>query len=62
MKLIIDDQSLAFFSAKQIFEFCRQIKTLTLPEWNSVAQWLGCCATNRKVASLIPAGVIAIFH
>jgi len=28
----------------------------------AVAQWLRCCATNRKVASLIPAGVIGIFH
>ena len=28
----------------------------------SVAQWLRCCATNRKVAGSIPAGVIAIFH
>jgi len=27
-----------------------------------VAQWLRCCATNRKVAGLIPAGVIGIFH
>jgi len=24
----------------------------------AVAQWLRCCATNRKVASLVPAGVI----
>ena len=28
----------------------------------AVAQWLRCCATNRKVASSIPAGVIGIFH
>jgi len=28
----------------------------------AVAQWLCCCATNRKVASSIPAGVIGIFH
>ena len=28
----------------------------------SVEQWLRCCATNRKVAGLIPAGVIRIFH
>ena len=28
----------------------------------AVAQWLRCCATNRKVAGLIPAGVIGIFH
>jgi len=26
-----------------------------------VAQWLGCCATNRKVAGLIPAGVSGFF-
>jgi len=26
-----------------------------------VAQWLRCCATNRKVAGSIPAGVIGIF-
>jgi len=28
----------------------------------SIAQWLRCCATNRKVAGSIPAGVIGIFH
>ena len=28
----------------------------------AVAQWLRCCATNRKVAGLIPADVIGIFH
>ena len=27
----------------------------------TVAQWLRCCATNRKVAGLIPAGVIGFF-
>ena len=27
-----------------------------------VAQWLRCCATNRKVAGSIPAGVIGIFN
>ena len=26
------------------------------------AQWLRCCATNQKVAGLIPDGVIGIFH
>ena len=25
-------------------------------------QWLRCCATNRKVAGSIPAGVTGIFH
>jgi len=28
----------------------------------AVAQWLRYCATNRKVAGSIPAGVIGIFH
>ena len=33
--------------------------------WNrdgtAVAQWLRCCATNRKVAGSIPAGVSGFF-
>jgi len=28
----------------------------------TVAQWLRCCATSRKVAGSIPAGDIGIFH
>jgi len=28
----------------------------------AVAQWLRCCATNWKMAGLIPAGVVGIFH
>ena len=28
----------------------------------AVAQWLRCCATNRKVACSIPGGVIGIFY
>ena len=28
----------------------------------AVAQWLSCCATNRKAAGSIPDGVIGIFH
>jgi len=28
----------------------------------AAAQWLRCCATNRKVAGSIPAGVTGIFH
>jgi len=31
-------------------------------EVTAVAQWLRCCATNRKVAGSIPEGVIGIFH
>jgi len=32
------------------------------PKGTVVAQWLRCCATNRKVAGSIPVGVIGIFH
>ena len=28
----------------------------------AVAQWLRCCATNRKAASSIPDGVLGTFH
>ena len=28
----------------------------------AVAEWLRCCAKNRKVAGSIPAGVSGIFH
>jgi hypothetical protein len=34
-----------------------------LSYWGTaVAQWLRYCATNQKVAGLIPDGVIGIFH
>ena len=33
-----------------------------VPTNKAVAQWLRCCATNRKVAGSIPAGVTEIFH
>ena len=36
---------------------------LLLFDWGTaVAQWLRCCATNQKVAGLIPGDVIGIFH
>ena len=31
-------------------------------EGTAVAQWLRCCATNRKVTGSIPGGVMEIFH
>jgi len=34
----------------------------TPPMGTAVAQWLRCCATDQKVAGLIPDGVIGIFH
>ena len=37
--------------------------TYVLFRWGTaVAQWLRCCATNRKVAGSIPNGVTGIFH
>jgi hypothetical protein len=44
------------------FYLC-MIYLTTLPIYQTaVAQWLRCCATNRKVAGSILAGVIGIFH
>ena len=51
--------------------FCGVMKRLiyhifhqVLAGWwgTAVAQWLGRCATIRKVAGSIPTGVIGIFH
>jgi hypothetical protein len=36
--------------------------TYSFIKGTAVAQWLRYCATNRKVAGLIPDGVIGIFH
>ena len=38
------------------------MQVLILLSGTTVAQWLGCCATNRKVAGSIPDGVSGIFH
>ena len=40
----------------------RLLYCTTLHVGTAVAQWLRCCATNRKVAGSIPAGVSGIFH
>ena len=42
--------------------FCLFQGCLTISLGTAVAQWLRCCATNRKVACSIPDGVIGIFH
>jgi len=36
-------------------------KFYCLHKGTAVAQWLRCCATNRKVAGSIPGGVSGIF-
>ena len=38
------------------------LKLVYVLSGTSVAQWLRCCATNRKVAGSIPNGVIGIFY
>ena len=38
------------------------VKVVLCYSGTAVAQWLKCCATNRKVVGSIPAGVIGIFH
>ena len=44
---------------------CRSSVSLTSAldgkKGTAVAQWLRCCATNRKIACSIPAGVIGFF-
>ena len=37
-------------------------QSLNIVRGTAVAQWLRCCATNRKVVGSIPAGVTGIFH
>ena len=39
----------------------RKQRTIVFLKIHKVAQWLRCCATNRKVAGSIPAGVIGFF-
>jgi len=53
------DRRTNLFSTVVWRQFAKSINT----DWGTaVAQWLRCCATNRKVAGSIPDGVIGIFH
>ena len=45
------------FSAVRIVKFGSVLRKIG----TAVAQWLRCCATNRKVAGSIPAGVSGFF-
>ena len=40
---------------------CRIVLCTVCKSGTAVAQWLRCCATNRKVAGSIPAGVSGFF-
>ena len=48
---------LILFDGRGVFTLLPKVQLGT-----AVAQWLRFCATNRKVAGSIPAGVIGIFH
>ena len=51
------------FMASQAWKTLIRINyDMLISEGTAVAQWLRCCATNRKVAGSIPHGVIGIFH
>ena len=57
-----DTLNLAVLGTRRCMGFVRQIYLLlNIKLGTAVAQWLRCCATNRKVAGSIPAGVIGIF-
>jgi hypothetical protein len=45
-----------------IFMLEQYAEVYVIPRGTAVAQWLRCCATNRKVAGSIPDGIIGIFH
>jgi len=38
-----------------------KLQRLLFNTGTAVAQWLRCCATNRKIAGSVPDGVIGIF-
>jgi len=64
------DETLVY-SNRTVFTYCNYLcpwkgkleQLILVWSWGTaVAQWLRCCARNRKVAGLILAGVIGIFH
>ena len=52
--------------SRWLFDLCQSfgmiIPILPFSVGTAVAQWLRCCATNRKIAGSITDGVIGIFH
>ena len=45
-----------------ITQYIVKLLLVYLTTGTALAQWLRCCATNRKVAGSIPESVIGIFH
>ena len=61
--LIYDPAGIEKNYTYMLLDVLMQIKTDTYIVWGTaVAQWIRCCATNRKVAGSIPDGVIGVFH
>jgi len=56
---------LLYFTSLELITFCCRtcfkFSPPTVLTGTAVAQWLRCCATNRKVAGSIPAGVNGFF-
>jgi len=59
MALLWNDIFVSILQPERLHSWCFQSLLYSLG--TEVAQWLRCCATNRKVAGLIPAGVIGLF-
>jgi len=57
-------QPLRSVNSSIFFREFRKKKKCSVPSHRGtvVAQWLRCCATNQKVAGLIPDGIIGIFR
>jgi hypothetical protein len=51
-----------FFNKNLSVKFILEAFCVTYISTTAVAQWLRCCATNRKVAGSIPAAVSGICH
>ena len=58
---VVSEQGIGHFTCDMLREKYTRTRVLYLIG-TAVAQWLRCCATNRKVAGLIPDGLIGIFH
>ena len=46
----------------QPYDYSHLLTGYNMKMETAVAEWLRCCATNRKVVASIPDGVIGIFH
>ena len=60
--VVMKSGNLNFLEPSGPLQACNGTASPFLCLGTAVAQWLRRCATNRKVAGSIPAGVIGIFH